>query len=56
MVLLIAGGLRWVPDGGQVGVMKNSGWFLNSFLIESRLNPLRGLPFGHLCCFDSWVA
>jgi len=48
--------LGGVLMGGQAGVMKNSGWFLNTFLMESWLNPLRGLPFGHLCWFDSWDA
>jgi hypothetical protein len=39
-----------------VGDQENSGWFLNSFRMESWLNPLRGLPFGRLCWFYSWVA
>ena len=35
---------------------KDSGVFLNRFMNGFRLNPLRGLPFGHLCCFASWFA
>jgi hypothetical protein len=38
------------------GPKENPGWFLKGFIMESWFNPLRGLPFGHLCCLILWVA
>jgi hypothetical protein len=36
--------------------LEHSGMFLNRFMTESWFNPLRGLRFARLWCFDSWFA
>ena len=45
-----------VLDDDTARGVKNLEWFINTFIRESWLNPLRGLPFGRLWCIDSWFA